>query len=124
MAAGWNKGKKIKKLTEEQCRKISLGRLNSPKIQAQKEEIRRRRELQKQIKAQLREEEIARRGWIRNSPETRKKLSETNKGRTAWNKGVEAWNRGISWPNEVKENISRGMVVYWIQKKESKTQIV
>jgi hypothetical protein len=45
------------------------------------------------------------------------KISQGNKGRKAWNKGIRAWNSGIRWPDEVKENISRGMVVYWIQRK-------
>lgn len=52
------------------------------------------------------------------------------KGRSGgWNKGVKAWNKGVKWPDEVKENISRGMIVYWIRRRkqgtaiESKTQL-
>ena len=30
------------------------------------------------------------------------------------------WNNGTKSPDVVKENISRGMVVYWIQRKEGK----
>lgn len=49
--------------------------------------------------------------------ETRRKISLAHQGRQAWNKGLPAWNSGRRWNDEVKENISRGMVVYWIQRK-------
>ena len=32
------------------------------------------------------------------------------------------WNKGIKCPIEVKENISRGMIAYWILKKEGREQ--
>jgi hypothetical protein len=104
--------------TPEHRLKISIGRLNSPIIQAKKEETKKRKELEKQIREQIKAEEIARRGWIRNSPEARRKISLAHKGQTPWNKGVEAWNRNKPWPDIVKENISRGMIAYWIQRKE------
>jgi NUMOD3 motif len=115
---GLDMTKKGRKLSLEERLRISIGRLNSPIIQAKKEETKRRKELEKQLQKQIKAEEIAARGWIRNSPETRRKISLAHKGRTPWNKGVEAWNRNRPWSDEVKDNISRGMVVYWIQKKE------
>jgi len=51
-------------------------------------------------------------------PEKRKEVSERFKGHIPWNKGVKAWNNGKEWPEEVKENISNGMVLYWKQRKQ------
>lgn len=39
------------------------------------------------------------------------------KGCIPWNKGITAWNNGRRWPDEVRENISKGMVVYWVRRK-------
>jgi hypothetical protein len=33
---------------------------------------------------------------------------------------MKAWNSGLSGDNEVRQNISKGMIAYWIQRKEQK----
>lgn len=58
-----------------------------------------------------------------HTEEARRKMSIAKKGcYIPWNKGVKAWNNGLYWPNEVRENISRGMIVYWQQRKEQQQQ--
>jgi hypothetical protein len=41
-------------------------------------------------------------------------------GRVPWNKGVKAWNNGLTWTDEVKNNISQGMLAYWKTKKQQR----
>ena len=61
----------------------------------------------------------------RHSEETKRKISESLKGRIPWNKGIKGdaiWNNGKEWPDYVKENISRGMIVYWIRRKQEQNK--
>jgi hypothetical protein len=54
----------------------------------------------------------------RKTEESKMKTSLAHKGCIPWNKGIRAWNNGLEWPDEVKKNISRGMIAYWIQRKQ------
>ena len=105
------------KLTPDRCLKISIGRRNSPILKAKKEVTRRLRELKRQ--ARLEERQHQQEMWGNHfSPEARAKISKARKGCVPWNKGIKAWNNGLEWPVETKENISKGMVAYWIQRKQ------
>jgi hypothetical protein len=132
------------KLTEEVKQKISLGKQNSVKYQRLQEKWRLLRELKQQAKqrakdAKRREVEARRLQRIalriyynsvkigpsfNHTKEGLERIREANRDKVPWNKGVTAWNNGLPWPDEVKESISKCVVVYWIQKTESKTQIV
>ena len=121
---------------------MSVGHLNSPKFQtwlakgrarkeqklkrikeerqARMEEQRRRREL-RELRILAYKEHIRqlREIWGSfHSPETRAKMSQARKGCIPWNKGFKAWNSGLEWSDEVKNNISKVMIVYWQQRKQ------
>jgi hypothetical protein len=120
--------------TEEERKNIGQGLKNSVKYKQLQEHWRLVRELKQHVKdAKRRELETRRLQTIAmkvyfdslkvgpsftHTREGLERIKEANRGRTPWNKGVEAWNKNRKWPIEVKQNISRGMVVYWIQKKE------
>lgn len=54
----------------------------------------------------------------KHTEESKEKMSLCHKGQTPWNKGMIAWNNGLEWPDEVKENISKGMILYWQQQRQ------
>ena len=58
----------------------------------------------------------------RHSNEAINKMSLAHKDRIPWNKGIKAWNHGQKWPDEVKERISNGMIVYWKNKNNRKEE--
>jgi NUMOD3 motif len=130
--------KKGVKRTEQEKRNMRLGQQNSVKYQRYLQECGRVRELKQQAKDEKKKQLEAGRlhkivlhiyfNSLKVGPSfshTRdgvRRISEANKGKTPWNKGVEAWNKNRKWPVEVKQNISRGMVLYWmIRKKQTAT---
>ena len=103
----------------------------SPLLLAKREKARERRELEQRAR-EAREAKILLRkatqayiaAWKKEHAaelklERGRKISEALKGRTPWNKGVKAWNNGLTWPDEVKERISNGMVVFWMNRKKA-----
>ena len=98
--------RKGSKLSPETRRKISISRLNSPKVKAWKEAARKRRELKRQKRREQQQRQREKWGCY-HSPETRAKMSLAKKGFIPWNKGIKGkvWNNGKQWPDEVKENI-------------------
>lgn len=94
-SCGWWKGKKMSKA---QKRKYSSGDIPRNKGKPVPEETRAKMSLGQ------------RKYWSGIPVEKR---------RTPWNRGIRAWNNGLEWPEEVKENISNGMIAYWIERKES-----
>jgi hypothetical protein len=55
----------------------------------------------------------------KQTAEARMKVSLARRGCIPWNRGVQAWNHGRSWDVEVKNNISRGMTVDWMIRKQT-----
>jgi hypothetical protein len=140
MAAGHPNPRKGIKRTDQERRNIRLGQLKSPKYQALLERSRIRKERLRQAREQRRKQREAKRllkrataayiaAWKLDhaaelKAETSRKMSQARKGCVPWNKGVEAWNKGHYWPEEVKENISKGMIAYWHQRKQQEQQKV
>jgi NUMOD3 motif len=131
--------KKGVKRTEQEKRNIRIGLKNSIKYQRLLEKYRILRELKQQAKDEKKKQLEARRlhkialriyfnslkigPSFSHTKDGLRSISEANKGKTPWNKGVEAWNRNRPWPVEVKENISRGMVLYWMIRKQTATTV-
>lgn len=102
MTAPWNKGRK---LSEAHRKKLSMA-LSGRRLSD--EHRRKMFIMMKGNKYAL---------GYRHTEETKEKISISHKGHTPWNRGIKAWNNGKQWPAEVKENISKGMIAYWIDRK-------
>lgn len=93
MAKGLSKDKRKKPLSEEHKHKIALALMGNKNALG-----------------------------LVHTEQSKEKMSLVHKGQIPWNKGIKAWNNGLEWPDTVKENISKGMIVYWIRRKQQQKE--
>lgn len=122
MSAGIKRAKNTRPLLLARRKRARERRELKQRAKDAREAYSKRRKLERQarIEEMKRQRERQREIWgSYYSPETRAKISQALKGRTPWNKGVKAWNNGLTWPDEVKERISNGMIVFWMNRKKA-----
>jgi NUMOD3 motif len=52
-----------------------------------------------------------------HTEQSKERMSIGHKGQIPWNK-IKAWNNGKEWPDTVRKNIFKGMILCWQRRKQ------